>query len=92
MDGFSRRILWLEVTRSNNDPKVVAAFYLKQVKELGGCPLLLVTDCGSENGIAASIQCMFRTNDQDELAGVKSVLLITCKSTNRRVVVLFQAK
>ena len=72
MDGFSRRILWLEVTRSNNDPKVVAAFYLKQVKELGGCPLLLVTDCGSENGIAASIQCMFRTNDQDELAGVKS--------------------
>ena len=91
MDGFSSRILWLEVTRSNNDPKVVAAFYLKQVKELGGCPLLLVTDCGSENGIAASIQCMFRTNDQDELA-VKSVLLITCKSTNRRVVVLFQAK
>ena len=82
MDGFSRRILWLEVTRSNNDPKVVAAFYLKQVKELGGCPLLLVTDCGSENGIAASIQCMFRTNDQDELAGVKQVLLITCKSTN----------
>ena len=72
VDGFSRRILWLEVTRSNNDPKVVAAFYLKQVKELGGCPLLLVTDCGSENGIAASIQCMFRTNDQDELAGVKS--------------------
>ncbi|XP_066025409.1 uncharacterized protein [Pocillopora verrucosa] len=72
VDGFSRRILWLEVTRSNNDPKVVAAFYLKQVKELGGCPLLLVTDYGSENGIAASIQCMFRTNDQDELAGVKS--------------------
>nr|XP_058963686.1 uncharacterized protein LOC131790490 [Pocillopora verrucosa] len=61
VDGFSRRILWLEVTRSNNDPKVVAAFYLKQVKELGGYPLLLVTDCGSENGIAASIQCMFRT-------------------------------
>ena len=25
VDGFSRRILWLEVTRSNNDPKVVAA-------------------------------------------------------------------
>ncbi|CAH3037423.1 unnamed protein product [Pocillopora meandrina] len=25
-----------------------------------------------ENGIAAFIQCMFRTNDQDELAGVKS--------------------
>ena len=59
IDGFSRGILWLEVTRSNNDPRVVAA-HLKQVKELGGCPLLLVTDCGSENGVAASMQCMFR--------------------------------
>lgn len=72
MDGFSRRILWLEVARSNNDPRVPAAFYLNQVKEIGGCPLLLVTDCGSENGIAASMQCVFRTNDHDELAGVKS--------------------
>ena len=31
-----------------------------------------MTDCGSENGIAVSMQCMFRTNDQDELVGVKS--------------------
>lgn len=38
VDGFSRRIFWLEVTRSNDDPRVAAAFYLKQVKELGGCP------------------------------------------------------
>ena len=72
MDGFSRRILWLEVARSNNDPRVPAAFYLNQVKEIGGCPLLLVTDCGSENGIAASMQCVFCINDHDELAGVKS--------------------
>jgi len=49
-----------------------AALYLNQVKEVGGCPLLLVTDCGTENGIATSMQCMFRTNDHDELAGVKS--------------------
>ena len=72
MDVFSRRILWLEVARSNNDPRVPAALYLNQVKEIGGCPLLLVTDCGSENGIAASMQCVFRTKDHDELAGVKS--------------------
>ena len=72
MDGFSRRILWLEVARSNNDPRVPAALYLNQVKEVGGCPLLLVTDCGSENGIAAFMLCVFRTNDHDELAGVKS--------------------
>lgn len=28
-----------------------------------------MTDCGSENGIVASMQCMFHTNDQDELDG-----------------------
>ena len=72
VDGFSRRILWLEVARSNNDPRVPAAFYLNRVKEVGGCPLLLVTVCGSKNDIAASMQCVFRTNDHDELAGVKS--------------------
>ena len=46
--------------------------YLKQVKEVGGCPLLLVTDCGSENCIAASMQCVFRSNQQDDQAGAKS--------------------
>ena len=72
MDGFSRRILWLEVARSNNDPRVPAALYLQQVKEMGGCPLLLVSDCGTENGVAAAMQCTFRANDQDEQAGEKS--------------------
>ena len=55
---------------SNNNPKVPATFF--QVKELGGSPLLLVSDCGTENGIAAAMQCTFRTKDQDELAYEKS--------------------
>ena len=42
------------------------------MKEIGGCPLLLVSDCGTENGIAASMQCVFRANDQDEQGGEKS--------------------
>lgn len=52
VDGFSRRILWLEVSRSINDPRLPATFYLNQVRELGGCPSLLVSDCGTENGHA----------------------------------------
>ena len=27
IDGFSRKILWLKVTRSNNDPAVISQFY-----------------------------------------------------------------
>ncbi|KAL5463948.1 hypothetical protein EMCRGX_G032900 [Ephydatia muelleri] len=28
IDGFSRKIIWLELTSTNNDPQVVASFYL----------------------------------------------------------------
>ena len=63
IDGFSRRVLWLNVTSSNKSPDNIAAMYLKSVKELGGCPAELVTDLGTENGIAAAMQCYFQDND-----------------------------
>ena len=47
-------------------------FYLNHVKEVHGCPTQLITDCGTENGIAATIQCFFRSNHEDELAGLRS--------------------
>lgn len=62
IDGFSRKILWLEVTRSNSSPDNIAAFYLNTVKELKGCPVRLITDLGTENGLAASMQCYFQDN------------------------------
>jgi len=62
IDGFSRKILWLNVTRSNNSPDNIAFFYLQTVEELQGCPVQLVTDLGTENGLAASIQSYFHNN------------------------------
>ena len=41
IDGYSHKILWLEVTRSNNKPENEAGFYLDCVKGNGGCPILL---------------------------------------------------
>ena len=38
VDGFSRKVLWLNVSRSNNDPSVVLRFYLDCVDENEGCP------------------------------------------------------
>ena len=63
VDGFSRHVLWLNVTSSNKSPDNIAAMYLKSVEELGGCSVELVTDPGTENGIAAAMQCYFRDND-----------------------------
>ena len=59
IDGFSRKILWLEVTRSNKSPENIATYFLSTVKELKGCPRQLVTDLGTENGLTASMQSYF---------------------------------
>ena len=59
VDGFSRRVLWLQVGRSNKDPKFIGRLFLNCVKEVGGCPILLRTDPGSENGVMAAMQCLF---------------------------------
>lgn len=54
IDGFGRKILWLEVTCSNNSPNKIASYYAKTVSEVGGCPIELITDLGTENGLACS--------------------------------------
>ena len=59
IDGFSRKIIWLELVRSNNDPYIPAYFYLKNVEKFGFCPEKVRTDAGNENGLMASIQCKF---------------------------------
>ena len=62
IDGWSRKVLWLHVTRSNNSPHNIAAYYLDAVELLGGCPRKLRTDLGTENGIMASLQSFFQND------------------------------
>lgn len=64
IDGFSRRILWLKVCRSNNCPRKIAAAYATTVSGLGGCPVPLITDLGTENGLSAASQSFFRENSE----------------------------
>ena len=72
IDGYSRRILCMKVARTNNNPIVIANYYVECVKELQGCPRLLRTDPGTESGTMAVIQCYLRANDDDELSGEKA--------------------
>ena len=53
IDGWRREIMWLQLARSNNNPEVPA-------KKFGGCPVKVRSDCGTENGVLAAIQCEFR--------------------------------
>ena len=71
IDGFSRKVIWLYITRSNNYPDNIAAYYLDAVKQLGGCPRELDTDLGTENGTLAGIHSFFM-NDPDSHRYVSS--------------------
>ena len=36
IDGFSRKILWLKITRTNNSPDMIALFFAQTVRKVGG--------------------------------------------------------
>lgn len=63
IDGWSRKVLWLFLTRSNNSPDNIASYYLETVDKFGGCPVELVTDLGTENGKMAAMQSFFCNNE-----------------------------
>ena len=57
IDGFSRKILWLKVVESNNNPIIMASIFLETVRKLKFCPQKLRTDLGTENCTMADCQC-----------------------------------
>ncbi len=83
IDGYSRKILWLELTRSNNKPEIPAKYYLDCVREHSGCPMIVRTDCGTENGTMAAIQAYFCQHGDDQFAGPRSHIYGTSPSNQR---------
>ena len=69
IDGYSRRILWLNVGVTNNDPKVMAHFYLSLVKSRNSTPRCIRSDFGTENYVICGLQRYFRRNGGDSMAG-----------------------
>ena len=59
MDGFSRRILWLDVNSTNKNPSIIAPHYLNAVLQLEGVPRWLRCDRGKENTIMGNRQQFF---------------------------------
>ena len=74
IDGYSRRIIWLEVGPSNNDPSIIAQYFVDCVRQIGGTPRMIRADCGTENVCVAALQRFFRRDGNDTMAGDKSFL------------------
>ena len=83
IDGYSRRILWLEVASTNNDPAVIAYYYTNYLRKYGGTARKIRGDCGTENMYLAGMQRFFRRNDNDSFAGIKSFLYGKSTSNQR---------
>lgn len=83
IDGFSRRIVWLKVTRTNNDPAITGNFFLEAVQNEGGCPIVLRSDNGTENTVMAAMQCYFRCDGQDERPGINAHIYGSSHSNQR---------
>lgn len=83
IDGFSRRVMWLEVGHSNNNPRIIATYFHDCVKQIGGTPHRCRSDQGTENVNVAAMQRFFRRNALDEFAGEKSFLYGKSTSNQR---------
>ena len=67
IDGFSRKLIWLFVSTTNNDPLVVANFYLKVIANLGRALNTLPMGLGTKNVYCEELQVFFTKNSNSFL-------------------------
>ena len=56
IDGYSRKMIWLELVTSNNNPHIIANLYLKAAEQLDVVPKIVRSDHGTENVVVAAAQ------------------------------------
>ena len=84
IDGYSRRMLLLEVASSNNSPKIIAHYFCKYVLLLGSTASTIRSDRGIENVNVAAIQRFYRRFQVGEFSGEKS-LMYGRSTSNQRI-------
>ncbi|XP_061920002.1 uncharacterized protein LOC133660480 [Entelurus aequoreus] len=65
IDGFSRKIIWMNAFTTSSDPTVIGGYYMEAVKKLGGCPRIVRGDRGTENVKVRDFQRFLRRNIHD---------------------------
>lgn len=77
VDGFSRKVLQLNVCVSNSDPIIVANHYLKRIEHQNFCPRILCMDRENENIYCEDLQVFF--------TGKKESFIYSKSSINQRI-------
>ena len=74
IDGCGQRILWLNLSSSNNNSNVIANYYLCCIKELNLIQRVVRGDRGTENVTVCEIQRFIRRNHTDSESKDKSFI------------------
>ena len=83
IDGYSRKIIWIEVGPSNNNPMVVTSYYLDAVLQAKCVPCTMRCDLGTENVHLASLKPYFTWNSDGPFAGPDSFMYGKSTSNQR---------
>ena len=83
LDGFSRKVLWLEVGPTNKMPEVVAKYYLDTVKDSGGVPVKVKADDGTEHALIEPIHIFLRSLNADDEESMESFRIISSPQNQR---------
>ena len=67
IDGLSRKVMWLVLSTTNNDPLLVGNLYLNCIKQYKIVPKLLRMDAGTENIYCQDLQVYFTGEEESFL-------------------------
>ena len=73
IDGYSRKLLWLEVGTSNKNPTIILNYYVNTIRDIQLVPTLLRCDRGTENFLTGDVQRLFRSDHDDEQASIATI-------------------
>lgn len=85
MDGYSRRLIWLECARTNKDPYVIGSYFVNAVEDIGGVPRIVRADRGTENVNIEQMQHVLRCDCTDEIALHGTAFLYGRSTSNQRI-------
>lgn len=74
IDGFSRRLLWVNAYHNSSDPQLIGGYFMEAVQQLRGCPKIVRGDRGTENTVLCDSQRFLRRHGTDSFAGEKSFI------------------
>lgn len=74
IDGFARKLCWLNAYRTSSDPRVIGGYFVETVKSLQGCPRIVRADRGTENCYVREFQRFLRRNGSDAFAEERSFM------------------